>query len=126
MRAIDTNVLVRLITRDDPRQAASASAFVENGAWVSTMVLVESMWVLETVYDRNAAEIAAALEMLLDHQTLVLQDPDIVAAALDSFRSSPALGFSDCLILQLARNAGHLPIGTFDRALAKLQGTQKL
>jgi predicted nucleic acid-binding protein len=49
-----------------------------------------------------------------------------VAAALDLFRSRPARGFSDCLMLQLARKAGHLPLGTFDRALGKIEGTQKL
>jgi len=45
MRAIDTNVLVRLITRDDSRQAAAAEAFVENGAWVSVLALAEATWV---------------------------------------------------------------------------------
>jgi predicted nucleic acid-binding protein len=64
--------------------------------------------------------------MLLDHRELVLQDPETVAGALDLFRARPALGFSDCLILQLARKAGHLPLGTFDRKLAKVEGTQKL
>ena len=57
---------------------------------------------------------------------LILQDSDVVAAALDLFRSRPALGFSDCLMLQLARKAGHLPLGTFDRALGKIEGAQKL
>jgi predicted nucleic acid-binding protein len=42
------------------------------------------------------------------------------------FHSRPVLGFSDCLILQLARKAGHLPLGTLDRNLGKIEGTQKL
>ena len=46
MRAIDTNVLVRLLTRDDDRQAAAADGFTSKGAWVSHIVLVESTWVL--------------------------------------------------------------------------------
>ena len=50
MRAVDTNVLVRLITRDDSRQAASAESFVEKGAWVSVLALTEAAWVLSTVY----------------------------------------------------------------------------
>ena len=75
MRAVDTNVLVRLITRDDARQAASADAFVEKGAWVSVLALAEATWVLATVYERNAV---------------------------------------------------HLPLGTFDRGLGKIEGTQKL
>lgn len=126
MRAVDTNVLVRLITRDDTRQAASADVFIEKGAWVSFLALAEAMWVLDAVYKRTATELATAIQMLLDHNQLTLQDPEIVAAALDLFRSRPALGFSDCLMLQLARKAGHLPLGTFDRGLARVDGTQKL
>jgi predicted nucleic acid-binding protein len=64
--------------------------------------------------------------MLLNHRDLVLQDPETVAEALELFRARPALGFSDCLMLQLARKAGHLPLGTFDRRLAKVDGTEKL
>jgi predicted nucleic-acid-binding protein len=126
MRAVDTNVLVRLITRDDARQAVSADAFVEKGAWVSVLALAEATWVLTTVYEQKAAGLVTAVEMLLNHKDLTLQDSDVVAAALDLFRSRPALGFSDCLMLQLARKAGHLPLGTFDRGLAKIEGTQKL
>jgi predicted nucleic-acid-binding protein len=126
MRAVDTNVLVRLITRDDARQAASAGIFVAKGAWVSILALAEATWVLTAVYERSAADVLTAVEMLLNHQDLTLQDSDLVAAALDLFRSRPALGFSDCLMLQLARKAGHLPLGTFDRNLGKIEGTQKL
>jgi len=126
MRAIDTNVLVRLITRDDAGQARQSDNFVEKGAWVSTLALAEAVWVLGTVYGLDAAALATAVEMLLSHRNLTLQDADVVRAALDLFRSRPALGFSDCLMLQLARKAGHLPLGTFDRALGRIDGTQKL
>ena len=126
MRAVDTNVLVRLMTRDDARQAAAADVFVENGAWVSILVLAETIWVLEAVYERTAASLVTAIEMLLDHKSLTLQDSDAVAAALELFRTHPALGFSDCLMLQLARRAGHLPLGTFDRGLGKIEGAHKL
>jgi predicted nucleic-acid-binding protein len=126
MRAIDTNVLVRLITRDDAGQARQSDNFVEKGAWVSTLALAEAVWVLGTVYGLDAAALATAVEMLLSHKNLTLQDADVVGAALDLFRSRPALGFSDCLMLQLARRAGHLPLGTFDRALGRIDGTQKL
>ena len=50
----------------------------------------------------------------------------MVGAALAHFQQRPALGFSDCLILEIARKAGHLPLGTFDRGLAKLPDAQKL
>jgi predicted nucleic-acid-binding protein len=126
MRAVDSNVLVRLITRDDVKQVAAADAFVEKGAWVSVLALAEAMWVLAAVYKRGAAEIARAVEMLLNHTDLTLQDSEVVAAALKIFRTRPAPDFSDCLLLELARKAGHLPIGTFDRQLSKLDGAQKL
>jgi predicted nucleic-acid-binding protein len=126
MRAIDTNVLVRLITRDDARQAAAAESFVEHGAWVSVVVLVEASWVLSTVYELSAKDVAKAIEMLLHHRDLVIQDAEAVASALELFREKPALGFSDCLILQLARRTAHLPLGTFDRGLSRVEGAQKL
>jgi len=126
MRAVDTNVLVRLATRDDARQAAAADLFVQNGAWVPVLALAEATWVLASVYGRSAGALAAAIEMLLDHNDLTLQDSDAVAEAVKLFRSRPALGFSDCLTLELARKAGHVPLGTFDRGLGKTEGARKL
>jgi predicted nucleic-acid-binding protein len=126
MRAVDTNVLVRLITRDDQRQTASAESFIANGAWVSVLALAEAMWVLESVYELSSMDQAKAVQMLLGHRQLVLHDRETVAAALKLFREKPALGFSDCLMLELARKAGHLPLGTFDRDLAKADGAQRL
>jgi predicted nucleic-acid-binding protein len=126
MRAVDTNVLVRLITRDDARQAASADAFIRKGAWVSLLALTEAVRVLAAVYERKAAGLVTAIEMLLNHEQLVLQDADAVEAALDLFRSRPSLGFSDCLMLQVARKAGHLPLGAFDRGLGKVEGAQRV
>ena len=126
MRAIDTNVLVRLITRDDPRRTASAEIFIENGAWISLLALAEATWVLSSVFELSSKDLARVIEMLLSHRDLALQDPDVVAGALELFRAKPALGFSDCLMLHLARRAGHLPLGTFDRNLAKVEGAQRL
>ena len=93
MRAVDTNVLVRLITRDDSRQVAAAEAFVRLGAWVSHLALAEAAWVLDAVYERGPAEVAKAIEILLNHQHLTIQDHEVVAAALDRFRQQPRLGF---------------------------------
>ena len=126
MRAVDTNVLVRLVTRDDRKQVATAESFISRGAWVSTLVLVEATWVLGAVYQLTHPEIATAVEMLLHHRDLTIQDSDTVAAALEHYRRRPALGFSDCLILKVARKAGHVPLGTFDRDLGKLDGVEKL
>ena len=126
MRAVDTNVLVRLLTRDDARQVAQAEQFIEKGAWVSHLALAEATWVLDAAYERSASQIAAAVQMLLHHRDLTLQDSDVVAAALDVYRRRPKLGFSDCLLVEIARKAGNLPFGTFDRDLSKLDGAEKL
>jgi predicted nucleic-acid-binding protein len=126
MFAVDTNVLVRLIVRDDPKQVTAAEEFIAKGAWVSHLVLIEAMWVLDAVYERTANQVATAVEMLLNHKDLTIQDSDVVAITLEEFRSRPALGFSDCLVLAVARKAGHLPLGTFDRDFAKLAGVHRL
>ncbi len=126
MRAIDTNILVCLITRDDSDQVNAAELFVERGAWVSHLALAEATWVLSSIYNRKPADIAVAVQMLLNHQRLTIQDSDVVTAALENFRKRPAIGFSDCLLLEISRKAGHLPLGTFDRNLARLSGTERL
>lgn len=126
MRAVDTNLLVRLLVRDDAAQVAAAEEFVAASAWISYLVLAETLWVLDAVHERTPAQLAAAVEMLLNHEQLAIQDPDVVTRALAEFRARPALGFSDCLVLEIARKAGHGPLGTFDRGLAKLDGVQRL
>jgi predicted nucleic-acid-binding protein len=126
MRAVDTNVLVRVIVRDDPKQVEAAEAFISKGAWVSHVVLVETTWVLESVYELNPELIAVTVEMLLNHEHLTVQDADAVEAALENFRSRPAVSFSDNLIVEIARKTGHVPVGTFDKSLAKVDGVQRL
>ncbi|MFL5263917.1 MAG: PIN domain-containing protein [Anaeromyxobacteraceae bacterium] len=126
MRAVDTNVVVRLLARDDARQCAAAEAFVAGGAFVSHLVLAEVVWVLVSVYERGPGAIASAVEMLLDHKDLAIQDADVVAAALGTYRKRPSVEFTECLVLEVARKAGHLPLGTFDRALARCEGAERL
>jgi predicted nucleic-acid-binding protein len=126
MLAVDTNVLVRLITRDDHKQVATAEQFVANGAWISHLVLAETSWVLSASYDLEPSAIATAMEMLLNHRNLALEDPDVVEAAIEHFRKRPALGFSDCMVLEIARKAGHVPLGTFDKNLGKLSGAKRI
>ena len=105
---------------------AAAEAFVQTGAWISHLVLMKAVWVLDSVYGVEPEQIGNGVEMLLDHNCMVVQDADVVRAAVAQFREHPGLGFSDCLILEVARAAGHVPLGTFDRGLGKLQGAQKL
>lgn len=126
MPAVDTNVLIRLLTRDDPAQVRSAEAFIRGGAWVSHLVLAEATWVLDSVYGLSPTSIATAIEMLLSHRQLSVQESDVVRSAVALFRDRPAVGFSDCLILEVARRAGQTPLGTFDRALAKAPGATRI
>lgn len=126
MRATDTNLLVRLIVRDDLDQVRVAEEFITKGAWISHLVLAETLWVLDAVYKRSPEQIATAVEMLLNHKELTLQDADVVVAALDQFRSRPSIGFSDFMVLEIARKAGHLPLGTFDKNLAKQSGVERI
>jgi predicted nucleic-acid-binding protein len=126
MLAVDTNVLVRLIARDDAAQVRAAEEFVAKGAWISHLILAETMWVLDSVYDLSRDQIATAAEMLLNHQELTLQDADVVRAALNQFENRAKVEFSDCLALEIARKAGHIPLATFDRDFAKLADVERL
>ena len=126
MVSVDTNILVRIITRDDAEQADRSEAFIKKGAWVSHVVLAETVWVLARAYGRTIHQQIETIEVLLGHEHLRLEDMKVVEDALKAFKKRPAIGFSDYLILEIARKAGHLPLGTFDRNLAKLEGAQKL
>ena len=126
MRAIDTNILVRLVVRDDEKQARAALALVGGGAWVSHIVLAEAIWVLRSAFGLARGELVNTLDNLLKHETLEIQDADVVAAALEIFRAEKKVDFTDCLVLESARRAGRRPLMTFDRDLAKLDGAEKL
>src|SRR5262249_41240779 len=115
-----------ILVRDDPDQAEAADRFVENGGWISILALAETVWVLRSVYGVDARALTTAVEMLLDHAKLTLQGPDVVSEALSLFPSRRKLSFSDCLLLEMARKAGHLPLGTFDRGLGRAEGTRRL
>lgn len=110
----------------DPGQARAADAFVAPGAWVSHVVLVETVWVLSAVYGLTPARCATAIERLLDHRDLTVQEADVVRRSLERFRARPVLGFSDCLVAEIATKAGHVPVGTFDRKLGGSPGTRLL
>ncbi len=93
---------------------------------VSQLVLMEAVWVFGSVYELDAERLATAVEMLLQHKDLTIEDSESVFGALEQFRKRPTASFSDCLVLEAARRAGHLPLGTFNRGLAKLPGAELL
>ena len=128
MRALDTNVLIRALTGDDPVQSPAARDFIRTGGpvWISHVVLVEAVWVLDAVYGCGKSQLVGALERILDNKDLALEDPVVVRAALGLYRSRGKVDFSDCMVLERARSAGHLPLATFDKALGKAEGAQSL
>lgn len=126
MRAIDTDVLVRLVARDDAAQVTRAEAFIARGAWASTLVLAETVWVLQSAYSLTSEQLATLIEMLLNHAQLALQDADAVERALIGYRANPKPGFTDYLILETVSKAGHGPLGTSDKALGRVKGVEGL
>ena len=126
MLAVDTNVLVRLAVIDNPKQVAAAKQFIEAGAWVSHLVLMESVWVLESYYSFTREQLFLFIETTTLHPNLRVQDSDVVEAALANFIIHKKLSFTDCIVLEIARKAGHTPLGTFDKALGKLSGAKAL
>jgi predicted nucleic-acid-binding protein len=124
VRAVDTNLLVRLLEQDDSAQARAAEAYQKTGGplWVSQIVLVETVWVLSSAFSRTRKEILGVLEALLNNVDIHLQEEAIVNNAVETYRASKA-DFSDCLVLETARANGHLPLATFDKQLAKLPDT---
>jgi predicted nucleic-acid-binding protein len=122
MAAIDTNVLVRLLVADDPAQTRRALSFLEAGRplWVSTVVLVETVWVLTAVYGWSKAQTVAMLETAGNSRDFAFQSVETVRAAIAIYASGKA-DFSDCLALEVARSEGHLPFATFDKAAARLR-----
>jgi len=122
--ALDTNLLVRLLTNDDVAQAARVEAWlVANAtpqlpAYVDHMVLCELGWVLERSYGYSRAHVHAAIAALLEHDVLGVESPPLVRQALQWFADGPA-DFSDYLLAARARSAGCEAVLTLDRKAAK-------
>jgi predicted nucleic-acid-binding protein len=126
VEALDTNVVVRLLVLDDENQCRRAEqilrrAVAAGGAWVATIVLVETAWVLRAAYKFDRATTAAALRRLLSVEGVRVEEEVAVLRGLDAFEAGPA-DFSDYLILEAASRAGALPLWTFDDKLAHAEG----
>ena len=124
MIAVDTNVLVRYLVRDDPEQAEAARALLQSAtaarpAYVCREVVVELVWVLERAYGCSKERIATILEELVATEGLVVEAADDVARAAFRYRSEAA-GFSDLMVLAAAERAAALPVYTFDRKAVRL------
>ena len=126
MISLDTNVLVRYIAQDDPKQSARATAVIdalsnEEPGFITLVSLVELVWVMQGCYNATKPEIAAILEMLLRTQELVVENAETAIKALTIFAGSKA-DFSDCLIERSANKAGCEYTVTFDGNAAKIAG----
>ena len=111
MRAIDTNVVVRYLTGDDAGQAARARAAVDSDdVFVSTTVLLESEWVLRSVYGFGSGEVVAALRAFAGLPTVLVESPVLLAEALE--RADLGMDFADALHLGAAGHCSALL--TFD------------
>ncbi len=116
MKAIDTNVVVRYLIGDDPRQAAKAKAAVDQGdVFVGTTVLLESDWVLRSVYGLASDEVAAALRAFSGLPGVTVEDPSLLMAALD--RTEMGMDFADALHLGAAAHCETML--TFDRGFVR-------
>lgn len=127
MAAIDTNVLVRLVTRDDLPQYEKAQAFVHKHqpVLVTQLSVLELVWVLMSRYGLDKEKVGQVVEALLDMLELDVQQPAILEAALKTWKSSKA-DFADCFILETVKAASETPLGTFDATFGKLEGCRRL
>ena len=123
MRGLDTNILLRFFTQDDPVQSRKADAIVasltpENPGWVSIPALMELIWVASNGPGYDRVKVCALIEALFAIDNVVMENGDAVGHALNLYRRGNA-GFADCLISSLGRAAGCSETLTFDKKAAK-------
>ena len=124
MKGLDTNVLVRYLVQDDPRQAAVATRFIEtqcsdeSPCFIGQIVLCELAWVLESNYGQSRAEISAVIEQLLQVGQLEVMEPDVAWRALDDYKKSNA-DFPDHLMARINESQGCEVTLTFDKKASK-------
>ncbi|HEU0276449.1 MAG TPA: type II toxin-antitoxin system VapC family toxin [Rhodanobacteraceae bacterium] len=130
MIGIDTNVLVRYLAQDDAKQSAAASRLFQSlspasPAFVSQIVLAETIWVLESRYDAGAERVGQVIETLLRTDALQVERADVVWRALRRFREAQG-DFPDALVTELALAAGCKQVYSFDRGAVKRSGMTPL
>lgn len=130
MIGLDTNVLVRYIAQDDAAQAKKATKLIESlssesPGFITLVTVVELVWVLESCYAQNHAEVAAVLDTLLRTKQLIVENVGVVAQALKIFVMGKA-DFADCLIARSALAANCTHTVTFDKSAVNHAGLQLL
>lgn len=131
MIGIDTNVLVRYLAQDDAKQSALATTFFEQSltddapGFLSSVALVETIWVMEDLYAADREHVVAIIETLLHTSTVIVADAESVWRALAGFRAGRA-DFADFLIQELSTAAGCSAVYTFDKVAARDSGMRLL
>ena len=129
MPALDTNVLVRYVVQDDDTQLASARRLIRkcvsegHTLFVPVTVALELEWVLRASFGYAKDEVMDVLSSLFSAAELSFESERALEVALQLYRTGPA-DFADCLHIALAAQAGELPLWTFDKRAAKVDGAQ--
>jgi len=127
MIGLDTNILVRYFTQDDPPQSRKATEIIErrlseeNPGFVSIVAMVEMVWVLERAYRLAAHEIAAAVERMLQADALVVENEQVVFIAMIALKKGQG-SFADAVIAALGARANCSCTLTFDQKALRLPG----
>ena len=125
MIGLDTNILIRYLTQDDPVQSPRATEILErrltrkNSGFVSVVAMVEIVWVLDRAYGLTAQEIATAIERLLQVEVLAIENEQQVFTAMVALKQGRG-SFADALIAELGARAGCTRTLTFDQKAARL------
>lgn len=131
MIALDTNILIRILVKDDPHQTALAERLLQEAAdagdlcFISDPVLCEVEWVLESNYKARRADVLAAMQELLAGDLFVFEDREVFRHAIARYQDGKA-DFSDCLIGAKALAKGARTTYTFERVLAREPGFTRL
>jgi predicted nucleic-acid-binding protein len=129
MIGLDTNILIRYLTQDDPVQSAKATEIfehrltVKNSGFVSVVAMVETVWVLDRAYGLTAKEIATAVERLLQVEVLAIENEQEVFTAMVALKQGRG-SFADALIAELGARAGCTRTLTFDQKAGRHLGVE--
>ncbi len=127
MTGLDTNVLVRFLTQDDPAQSRAVNRMIEHDltatdpGLILTLVLAETLWVLGDIYGATGSEKIDCAERLLGTRQFILQHRPAVQRAVQAARGA-SCGFVDCLIAEIGADEGCSQVATFDKKAAKYPG----
>ena len=127
MIGLGTNILVRYLTQDDPLQSPKATEIIERRlteakpGFVSAVVMVETVWVLDRAYGLAAQDIAAAIERMLQTEALAIESEQEVFTAMVALKQGRG-SFADALIVELGTSAGCAHTLTFDNKALRLTG----